>query len=654
MLIKKEKKIKNSTDFISISGTKKILNQMINCICKIKIKGGFATGFFCKVQLEKNRYINFLMTNYHVLDEKYFKENKDINLLLNDDKEALVINLRIKRETYFNEDYDVTLIELKEKDKIKNFLDLDENIFKENEKIFYEEKSIYVLQYPNGKNACVSYGLLSSIYECNIRHTSSTEDGSSGSPILNLENNKVIGIHKERSINFNLGTLLKYPLKDYIETKRNKKNIKEEKVKDNNKKNYKDNNLIKYNEFIWIDKNFYNSENEQYIELIESVLKIHLKLFQDIDSAFDYIKTIYFKEMKIIIGGGLYDKFIDKFKEEITGLYVAPKIIVFTSNTDKFFENNKDYKNQENLFYAYGGIETEIGRIIETLRNEKEIDEKIEPLKSSEKKILINLKTQEEGQYTFYYLDNKEKYTFPIYYGSLLDNIIIDHLENYTRFLFNTYSNKENKIEELLGPIKYMKNIPLELLSKYYARLYSFDSDFYKDINNELRLGKIDKKHLLYIKILYEGVKLKSLPLVDKGYVLLYRASKISHYEINYIKNYLNNKKDLNYLIAMAKPFLAFSKKMDIANLFLKEKTNKNLNQALFILELDNNIKYNYNTHCDLEKISYYREEGLVLFFPFSFFQIKYLREKIVMNKEIYEIGLLYLGSYLELKEKDN
>ena len=45
----------------------------------------------------------------------------------------------------------------------------------------------------------------------------------------------------------------------------------------------------------------------------------------------------------------------------------------------------------------------------------------------------------------------------------------------------------------------------------------------------------------------------------------------------------------------MAKPFLAFSKKMDIANLFLKEKTNKNLNQALFILELDNNIKYNYN-----------------------------------------------------------
>ena len=46
----------------------------------------------------------------------------------------------------------------------------------------------------------------------------STDNGSSGSPILNLENNKVIGIHKQGSNNFNYnkGTLLKYPLNDII------------------------------------------------------------------------------------------------------------------------------------------------------------------------------------------------------------------------------------------------------------------------------------------------------------------------------------------------------------------------------------------------------------------------------------------------------
>ena len=88
--MKKEKKIKNSTDPVSISCTKKILEQMLNSICKIKIKGANATGFFCRTQLEANETIDFLMTNYHVLDEQYYKENKEINLLLNDDTEALI------------------------------------------------------------------------------------------------------------------------------------------------------------------------------------------------------------------------------------------------------------------------------------------------------------------------------------------------------------------------------------------------------------------------------------------------------------------------------------------------------------------------------------------------------------------------------------
>ena len=51
-----------------------------------------------------------------------------------------------------------------------------------------------------------------------IKHTCSTENGSSGSPILNIETNKVIGIHKEGStiFDFNKGTYLKYALIDFI------------------------------------------------------------------------------------------------------------------------------------------------------------------------------------------------------------------------------------------------------------------------------------------------------------------------------------------------------------------------------------------------------------------------------------------------------
>ena len=79
---------------VNIAGTEKILHQMKNCVCKIKIGKINATGFFCKVP-----FINmiFLMTNFHVITEEYTKENKEITILLNDDKEAFTIDLSIKR-----------------------------------------------------------------------------------------------------------------------------------------------------------------------------------------------------------------------------------------------------------------------------------------------------------------------------------------------------------------------------------------------------------------------------------------------------------------------------------------------------------------------------------------------------------------------------
>ena len=92
--------IKYSPGPVNILGTKKILNQMMNCICKIKIKGKSETGFFCTIPLNENKNINCLMTNYHVLNEIYFKENKEINILINDDNEAKIIDLNIKRIIY--------------------------------------------------------------------------------------------------------------------------------------------------------------------------------------------------------------------------------------------------------------------------------------------------------------------------------------------------------------------------------------------------------------------------------------------------------------------------------------------------------------------------------------------------------------------------
>ena len=65
------------------------------------------------------------------------------------------------------------------------------------------------------------------------------------------------------------------------------------------------------------------------------------------------------------------------------------------------------------------------------------------------------------------------------------------------------------------------------------------------------------------------------------------------------------------------------------------------------------NIGYNLSTHADIEKISFIPYEREVLFFPFSSFEIKDIKEVYNGNENIYEIKLLYLGKYLKDIEND-
>ena len=209
--------IQNYPRPVSIEGTIRILDQMKNCICKIYLdKGRNGTGFFCHIPYN-NKIISVLITNNHVLNSNYLKENKMLNISIND--EALFKKLKIEddRNIYSNEQFDLTIIELKKEDGIVKYLELDDNLLKENSEIGYQSKTIYNLHYSKEGKVCVSYGLLKEVTDFNLFHLCSTEEGSSGSPILNMESNKVIGIHKEGSIifKFNKGTFLKNPIDEF-------------------------------------------------------------------------------------------------------------------------------------------------------------------------------------------------------------------------------------------------------------------------------------------------------------------------------------------------------------------------------------------------------------------------------------------------------
>ena len=193
---------------LTIKQMEKLLKKMKNSVCNILIdddpKG---TGFFCGIKLDNNKSIKTLITAYHVYEEN--RSNKKLKFYLNNnEKRRFFINLESKRIIYINKKEDTVIIEIRPKDEIYsniNCLEIENNDFNvkslESLSKAYKDKFVYIIQYPHGNDCTVSFGMMDIVFNKNeyyIRHKCSTSGGSSGSPIILLNNSKVIGIHLYR------------------------------------------------------------------------------------------------------------------------------------------------------------------------------------------------------------------------------------------------------------------------------------------------------------------------------------------------------------------------------------------------------------------------------------------------------------------------
>ena len=319
-IIKKEIIIENSPRPITIEGTKKILEQMEKCICKIiKKDGNKGTGFFSKINYNKKE-IPIMVTNFHVIDDKYLKENTKIDITMNDDQESRLLKFK-DRIIYTNEEYDITIIEIKEKDNINNYMKLDEKYLNDvSEKIY--DKSIYIIQYPLGDEAAVSYGIINALKDHNIEYNCNTDSGSSGSPIINIINNEIIGIHKEAILNkrLNRGTLLKFPINDFIITKlKNNEIVNEIEIKVNIEKEE-------------INKEIYFLDNTDYID--ENKIKHY----------HDNLKELNETNTELYINKNKY-KFKKYFKPEKEGVYKIKMKFINLKDCSFMFAGCKNIKN---------------------------------------------------------------------------------------------------------------------------------------------------------------------------------------------------------------------------------------------------------------------------------------------------------------------
>ena len=182
---------------VSLETTSKIIGEMKNNICSIILGNETTSGFFCKIPFpDKEHSLHVLISNSQSFKKYSLDKEKEIVVLTENEKSTKHIKLN-NRIIYINEDFNFLLIEIKEDtDGIHNFFELDDNIiYQETKKCL--KQSIYILQNSEYKSY-VFYGIIADYEDCNDHnfvHIDNLKENSFYSPILNLLNNKLIGIN---------------------------------------------------------------------------------------------------------------------------------------------------------------------------------------------------------------------------------------------------------------------------------------------------------------------------------------------------------------------------------------------------------------------------------------------------------------------------
>ena len=166
-------------------------NKMKNKIYEIynNKNENIGKGFLIKIKYNNN-IISILIINNRIEDNKIIikKDNKIKEIEIKD------------RNKYINNN--ICIIEIKEEDNIKNYIEIDniDNI------LSYKGKTIYILD-----NDIISIGKIKEIEDNNFKYESYIENNIIGLPIINIINNKIIGIN-----NNNNGLFIKYLINDFI------------------------------------------------------------------------------------------------------------------------------------------------------------------------------------------------------------------------------------------------------------------------------------------------------------------------------------------------------------------------------------------------------------------------------------------------------
>ena len=398
--------------------------------------------------------------------------------------------------------------------------------------------------------------------------------------------------------------------------------------------------LIKKNKdnyYIWIDSNINSKENSEYAKTLSKIYK-HLILFNKIEDAIRFIKNLQYHLTYIIISGSLFSEYLAKFKNIQNNISIAPKLIIFTSKMTK--EKIKTLNEINDPFYNIGGIAISFEEI-KMFLNKNIYGKELNFVRPLRRDLL-----QTGGDFSFKIIEKKNELIGPVYLSDLIIKPNKSEFKSFDKYLIDNYGDI---MKELISQI-YCVDCPEAVRIKFWLRAYTLETDFYKDMNNDLMKGQ-SKLYLPYIKLLYSGINNNSITVNVSNN--LYRGALIHKKEINNLINLLKNRKNLDipFAIIKCKSFMSFSLDKNIALNFMNKKDlTETTIRVLYILKAEPFLDRKNITNADLNGISYFNNEKEILLFPFSVYEICDIKK----GDNYYKIYLSYLAKYKEFFKIDN
>ena len=407
----------------------------------------------------------------------------------------------------------------------------------------------------------------------------------------------------------------------------------------------------------WVDKNIKNNENQKYLKRLNKEFPFYIKeTFESIENLENFLtqnkKDYDFKFIYMIISGSLAEEFFNRYNL-FTLTTIVAATVVFCKN--KSYHSSKHYAND--LYLNPGGVVNNFNEVIQYIKNSNDILW-LNLTSIKENSIILPKKNIGFGN-TFKYAQSLSEIALPIILTEIIKKNLIQDLDilKFKKYIFSKYINNEknNIIIPLTKPsLEKSVYIPLKKRAKFLIRLYTTETDFYRDINKELTNIDGFGPYKVFILILYFSIQNKSLNSYVKD--KLYRRTLISKGEMDEIikifefkKNNSQSKNEISSILYYAKPFMSFSKERSVTLKFAKI-IYPNTVRVMFIL---NPSKYKdkiYFSNIDIDElnVSKYNEKE-VLFLPLSCFEIVNYKQ---IGDNDYEITLNYLDKYYDKLNK--